>query len=144
MTINVDFDGTCVTHSFPKIGKDIGAVPILKRLVNEGHQLILFTMRSDAQKEQIMEDGYKMHGGDFLQQAVDWFKENGIPLFGIQTNPTQHSWTSSPKSYAQLMIDDSALGCPLNFDERISKRMFVDWAEVERLLEVGGILTKTK
>lgn len=28
--IGIDFDGTVVTHDFPKIGKDIGAVTILK------------------------------------------------------------------------------------------------------------------
>lgn len=33
MVIAVDFDGTCVTHEFPKVGKDIGAVPVLKELV---------------------------------------------------------------------------------------------------------------
>ena len=26
MIIAIDFDGTCVTHEYPKIGKDIGAV----------------------------------------------------------------------------------------------------------------------
>ena len=49
MIISIDFDGTCVTHEFPLIGKDIGAVPILKKLVQRGHQLILFTMRSDKE-----------------------------------------------------------------------------------------------
>jgi hypothetical protein len=28
--IAVDFDGTCVTHEYPKVGRDIGAVPVLK------------------------------------------------------------------------------------------------------------------
>jgi len=28
MEICIDFDGTCVTHEFPKVGKDIGAVPV--------------------------------------------------------------------------------------------------------------------
>jgi hypothetical protein len=45
--IGIDFDGTVVTHDFPKIGKDIGAVPVLRKLVDNGHKLILFTMRSD-------------------------------------------------------------------------------------------------
>jgi len=45
MIIAIDFDGTCVTHAYPKIGKDIGAVPVLKQLVQYGHQLILWTMR---------------------------------------------------------------------------------------------------
>jgi hypothetical protein len=30
--VGVDFDGTCVTHEYPKIGRDIGAVPVLKEL----------------------------------------------------------------------------------------------------------------
>jgi hypothetical protein len=29
MYIVIDFDGTCVAHEFPKVGKDIGAVPVL-------------------------------------------------------------------------------------------------------------------
>ncbi len=90
-----------------------------------------------------MEDGYKMHKGDFLQQAVNWFKDNDIPLWGIQTNPDQHNWTTSPKSYAQLMIDDSALGCPLKYDLHISKRPFVDWEKVEKWLENNGVLKIT-
>ena len=47
MTINIDFDGTCVTHEFPNVGKSIGADKVLKRLVDNGHHLILFTMRSE-------------------------------------------------------------------------------------------------
>jgi len=46
MYIVVDFDGTVVTHDFPRIGKDIGSIPVLKRLAAEGHKLIVFTMRS--------------------------------------------------------------------------------------------------
>ena len=45
MIINIDFDATCVTHDYPNVGKDIGAIPVLKLLVTEGHKLILFTMR---------------------------------------------------------------------------------------------------
>lgn len=39
MIIAVDFDGTCVTHEFPEVGKDIGAVPVLKELVEKGMQI---------------------------------------------------------------------------------------------------------
>ena len=35
-TINIDFDGTCVSHEFPEIGRDIGAVPVLRELVETG------------------------------------------------------------------------------------------------------------
>ena len=37
MIIGIDFDGTCVKHAFPSIGDDIGAVPVLKELVDNGH-----------------------------------------------------------------------------------------------------------
>ena len=46
MTIAVDFDGTCVTHDFPKVGKNIGAEIVLKKLADKGHKIILYTMRS--------------------------------------------------------------------------------------------------
>jgi hypothetical protein len=41
MEINIDFDGTCVTHDFPNIGTDIGSIPVLKKKVANGHKLIL-------------------------------------------------------------------------------------------------------
>lgn len=117
MDIAIDFDGTVVTHDYPKIGKDIGAVPVLKELINKGHSLILFTMRS----------------GTTLSNAVEWFSNNRIPLHGIQYNPTQAIWTCSNKCYAQLYIDDAALGCPLKTDPELSNRPFVDWEKVAEL-----------
>lgn len=116
--ICVDFDGTCVTHAYPNIGEEIGAVPVLKKLVLAGHKLILFTMRSD----------------ESLNAAVAWFEANEIPLYGINTNPTQKNWTSSPKAYGQLYLDDAALGCPLIYDKNISERPFVNWEEIEEWL----------
>lgn len=127
MIISVDFDGTCVTHEFPFVGKDIGAVPVLKELVENGSQLILFTMRSDTSR------------GNFLKHAVDWFEENEIPLYGIQTNPSQSTWTSSPKAYAEMYIDDAALGCPLVYPGGV-ERPYVDWVKVREILIDRGII----
>ena len=144
MEICIDFDGTCVTHEFPKVGKDIGAVPVLKRLIEHGHKLILFTMRSDI-KEVFSED-YNIHktAGNYLTEAVNWFKENGIELYGINMNPTQLGWTLSPKAYGQLYIDDAALGCPLCMEYIDGKdgRPYVDWEIVEFHLEAMGLFTK--
>lgn len=134
----VDFDGTCVTHEFPKVGKDIGAVRVLKRMVDSGHKIILFTMRSDVVNPRGEENELHLESGDYLTAAVDWFKENNIPLFGIQSNPTQHTWTTSPKAYAHYYIDDAAIGCPLKFPH--GERPFVDWDEIERWLETMGLL----
>lgn len=137
MYIVVDCDGTVVTHSYPEMGKDIGAVPVLKKLVDKGHKLILFTMRSDGCEEKILENGSMIYAGDYLQQAVDWFERNEIDLFGIQVNPTQHRWTKSPKAYGHLIIDDAALGCPLIYPDdpaSISERPYVDWKAIEKWL----------
>jgi hypothetical protein len=129
LLIAVDFDGTCVTHDYPRIGKDIGAVPVLKRLA-EQCTLVLNTMRGDPQ-------------GD-LGEAIKWFSDNGIPLYCINKSPGQDEWTKSPKVYAHLYIDDAALGCPLKVDMAISERPFVDWEKVQIYLEEVGILIPTK
>ena len=134
MIIAIDFDGTCVTHEFPNVGKDIGAVPILKELVKKGHQLILFTMRGDLSEVSVYDTEIYSNPGAYLNDAEIWFKNNDIPLFGVNKNPTQDSWTSSPKAYAHLYIDDAALGCPLVYDPKISDRPFVNWDAVKQIL----------
>jgi hypothetical protein len=124
MYIVVDFDGTVVTHDYPRVGKDINAVPVLKKLIENKHQLILFTMR----------------GGKELDDAVKWFANNEILLFGVQTNPTQHEWTNSPKAYGQLIIDDAAAFAPLKFDSNYSNRPFIDWDKMrDELVRIGYI-----
>ena len=122
--IAIDFDGTCTSHEYPEMGKDIGAIPVLKRLVDAGHTLILNTMR----------------GGETFSEAILWFEINGITLNHFRRHPTQGNWTSRPKCYADLYIDDAALGCPLIHDEEVSLRPFVDWKEVEKRLEATDYL----
>lgn len=112
MIIAIDFDGTCVTHEYPKVGRDIGAERVLGLLVDRGHQLILWTMRS----------------GEPLADAVKWFADRDIPLFGVNINPTQRVWTESPKAYAQMYIDDAAYGAPLIYPE--GERPYIDWVFV--------------
>ena len=140
MEICIDFDGTCVSHEFPKIGKDIGAIPVLNKIVEAGHNIILFTMRSDI--EEVSSDDYDIHkqGGEYLTDAVNWFMDNNIPLYGVNVNPKQGTWTKSPKAYGQLYIDDAALGCPLVINKEISERPFVDWNMVEQWLKLSGII----
>ena len=125
MYIAVDFDGTCVTHDYPNVGKDIGAVPVLQALDRNGHQIILNTMRS----------------GKELEDAKDWFAFNSIWLYGANENPSQKSWTDSPKVYAHLYIDDAALGCPLKYDPNFHSRAYVDWNKTAGYLHAKGLIT---
>ena len=125
MIIALDFDGTCVTHEYPNIGKDIGAVPVLKALVNSGHQLMLWTMRS----------------GKELEEAEQWFKDNDIPLWASNKNPNQN-WSTSNKQFANMYIDDAALGCPLTVDFKKSMRSFVDWQKIAEILTSIEVIDK--
>ena len=123
MIIAIDFDGTCVYHDYPYVGKDIGAVPVLKELVAAGHQLILYTMRD----------------GKTLKDAEAWFKTNKIPLMDSNRNKEQSRWTSSPKVHADLYSDDSALGTPLKYEVDMP-RPYVDWEKTRAMLVDFGIL----
>ena len=121
--IALDFDGTVVTHAYPEVGEDIGAVAVLKELVAQEDKLILWTMRS----------------GTLLEDAVAWFKKHDIPLWSINENPSQKEWTESPKLHADLLIDDSALGCPTCFLDG-ERRPAADWRRIRELLVRMGYL----
>lgn len=129
-TIAVDFDGTCVAYYFPLIGHEIGAVDVLKALVENGCKLILLTMRED--KPMTVATGTSIEVINPLEDAVMWFKKNGIPLYGVNENPDQ-TWSSSRKVYASYYIDDSALGVPLTCGH-------VDWHRMIDILETKKLL----
>ena len=42
--IYLDFDGTCVEHRYPEIGKyNFGAIEVIEKLQQAGHNIILNT-----------------------------------------------------------------------------------------------------
>jgi len=124
MYICVDFDGTVVDHRYPQIGKAVpGALTWLKRLQDHGAKIILYTMRSDSKED-----------GDLLQDAVQYLESNGISLYGVNRNPDQDGWTSSPKAYGDVYVDDAAIGCPL-VQVKGFARPCVDWEKVGPRLE---------
>ncbi|MCK9415709.1 hypothetical protein M0Q97_03500 [Candidatus Dojkabacteria bacterium] len=124
MKITIDFDGTCVTNEYPLIGKSIGAESVLKKLVQQGHKLILFTMRND----------------DYLLDAIEWFHKNNIKLYGVNKDPNQEKWTNSPKANSDINIDDRDLNIPLITNNKISDKPFVNWKEVNKILIEKQIL----
>lgn len=130
MVFGIDFDGSVVTHEYPRVGEDIGAVPVLKALVENGHKIICYTMRGPGTKEE--------------QDAKDWFKQNDIPLFGFNENPEQASWSDSRKVYAHVYIDDAALGCPLCYSRKPGIRPFIDWYGVAVWLEDRGVIDESQ
>lgn len=126
--IGIDFDGTMVTHKYPAIGEPLDfAIETVIKLQEAGHKIILYTMRS----------------GERLEQAVEYMEENLIDLYGINENKSQKHWTDSPKIFANLYIDDAALGTPMDFEDEDGNKLprgQVDWVGVEELLIERGFL----
>lgn len=150
MTIAVDFDGTCVTYAYPNVGKNIGAEIVLEKLSDKGHKIILYTMRSHPSEktEKAGTSGMIPATNDCLQDAIDWFVKYDIPLYGVNDNPLQHSWTNSNKVFADVYIDDSAIGIPLKavnekelWEGSTIHPYAVDWIRIAEMLCESEILS---
>ena len=98
MVIAVDFDGTLVTHEYPKIGKPIPfAIEALKRLQQEDHhQIILWSVRE----------------GHLLDEAVNYCRQRGLEFYAVNTNYPEETPEERPnrKVTADVYIDDRNLG----------------------------------
>ena len=120
----VDFDGTLCEHRFPHIGPEVpGALDTIKELQKNGHKVFLWTMRS----------------GKTLGEAREWLEDRGVKLDAY--NKSASGWDSgSPKAYANVYIDDAALGCPLVPDGEGSSGYHVDWKRVRAVLDRTGVI----
>ena len=97
MIIAVDFDGTIVEHRYPAIGTEIPfAIETLKKLVQEQHRLILWTVRE----------------GELLEDAVNYCRERGLEFYAVNKNYPEEVWddTTPRKLTADMWIDDRNLG----------------------------------
>lgn len=133
MIIAVDFDGTCCVHNYPEIGEENPyAIQTMKSLIENGYKIFLWTMRGHV--KDIIDDAQR----DTLQEALDWLKERGIYIKG-NISPAQFS--TSPKQYAAIYIDDAALGCPLT---KFKGHTVVDWLKVATMFADANIITKAQ
>lgn len=99
MVIAIDFDGTIVEHKYPKIGEEIPfAIDTLKELINDGHRLILWTVRE----------------GILLEDAVNWCRDRGIEFYAVNKDyPEEKKHKNnhfSRKIKADMFIDDRNFG----------------------------------
>ena len=136
LVIAVDFNGTCVTYNYPEsMGEDIGAVPVLKRLIKAGHQLVLMTgiEREGDFEAPIVKERW--------EDVLKWIEDNGLTFVGINHNPEEKF--RSRKLTADIYIDDHCLGIPTKFEPKRNKRPFVDWDKCEQLLEMMNVLPAT-
>lgn len=99
MIIAVDFDGTIVEHRYPSIGKERPfAIETLRKLAEEGHQLILWTVRE----------------GRHLDEAIEFCRSRGLEFYAVNRDypeeEQEHNARFSRKLKADLWIDDRNLG----------------------------------
>jgi len=99
MIIAVDFDGTIVEHRYPAIGKERPfATDTLKKLIKDGHRLILWTVRE----------------GRLLDEAVDFCRERGVEFYAVNRDypeeEKEHNKHYSRKLKADVWIDDRNVG----------------------------------
>ncbi|MCR5780402.1 MAG: hypothetical protein K6G70_07670 [Bacteroidaceae bacterium] len=99
MTIAVDFDGTIVRHRYPAIGEEIlFATETLKKLIEEHHKLILWSVRE----------------GKLLDEAVEWCRERGVEFYAVNRDYPEEDITLnqhfSRKLKVDMFIDDRNIG----------------------------------
>ena len=95
MIIAVDFDGTIVEHQYPTIGPEKPfAIETLKKLVEEQHRIILWTVRE----------------GKLLEDAVRFCRERGLEFYAVNRNYPEEKDYTERKIRADLWIDDRNLG----------------------------------
>ena len=99
MIIAVDFDGTIVEHEYPNIGKEkIFATETLRQLINDGHRLILWTVRE----------------GKLLDEAVEWCRQRGVEFYAVNKDFPEENISKneqfSRKIKADVWIDDLNIG----------------------------------
>lgn len=99
MTIAVDFDGTIVEHKYPAIGREIPfAIETLKKLRDERHKLVLWTVRE----------------GRLLEEALAFCRERGLEFYAVNRDyPEEEKERNnhySRKLKADIFIDDRNLG----------------------------------
>lgn len=114
MNIAVDFDGTIVTHDYPKIGKELPfATATLKKLVQDKHQLILWTVRE----------------GELLDEAIEWCRQRGVEFYAINRDYPEEEQDKnnyfSRKLKVDLWIDDRNIGG------------LPDWGTIYRMVSEG-------
>lgn len=133
--IAIDFDGTCVHHEFPEIGEPLPhAVRVMQRIAAAGHHIVLYTCRENDAPCMAFSIGRRSRA--YLDEAIEWFKKNEIPLNGINENTEEDDFrphnaaTKARKPYANLYIDDKGLG---SYEA-------IDWLTIEQWLLKKGWL----
>ena len=133
MKIYLDFDGTVVEHYFPEIGvENPHAIKVIARLQAAGHEIVLNTYRADIDVQHVHEALEFIHSFEGIQQPIEKFLPQKLEPRSFDLDVAKES--------NQLYIDDIATGIPMRRNIVLEHGMMVDWVELEKKLEEGGII----
>lgn len=146
----IDFDGTCIP-SLPEPGLceiDTGAERVLTKIVQAGHKIVLWTCRNNS-----IDNPFNIRPEESsLEEAIRWFKERHIPLYGVNGYKEERELIGkSRKLFGEFLIDDTSIGTPLIWGEieyvsyetgEIKKdyTYCVDWNVIETILKNNNII----
>lgn len=133
LLIQLDFDGTLVEHSFPKIGREnFGWEPVIRKLMLAGHKVVLNTYRADI-------------GQDGLDKASDWlnnhYRYDDLP-YKILSNkakiPPPPFDIPAAIEDGILWIDDQATDAPLR-PCAMNHGFMIDWVMLDSLFRLYNV-----
>ncbi len=131
MTIAVDFDGTIVEHRYPEIGKERPfATATLRKLIDDGHKLILWSVRE----------------GELLEEAIEWCRKRGVVFYAANRDFDEDEPDKNPhysrKLKVELFIDDRNVGgLP---DWGVIYRMISEKKTLEQIQSEISVMPKKK
>jgi len=131
-TFYLDFDGTCVEHDYPRMGRcNFGCIEVIRKIQDAGHDVFLNSYRADLSM-------------DDLLKATNWFhwserfsKNKNIellPLTGVlnkKINPYMRWDWSEMKEEQTIFIDDITPLIPLKKAAMVNN-MMVDWDALDK------------
>jgi len=114
MRIYLDFDGTVVEHTYPKMGRcNFGCMEVIKKLQDAGHEIILNTYRADCA------DGTLEQAIDYLKSAYRVTKPRNddfdlLPFEHTKAKIHAPEWDIDRAMIEDILfIDDQSRGTPL-------------------------------
>ncbi|MDR2009593.1 MAG: hypothetical protein LBQ22_03840 [Bacteroidales bacterium] len=121
LTIAVDFDGTIVEHRYPEIGEILPeAFEVLRELQENGHRLILWTLRD----------------GIDLESAVNFCLDNGIIFYAVNHSKPDEEFNKyiSRKIDVDYFIDDRNIGGFMGWD-KIRELLIPDSPNIKKVTD---------
>lgn len=146
MRVYLDFDGTVVEHTFPKIGRcNFGCFEVIKKLQDAGHEIVLNTYRADIGEESLasalsmINDMCEYFIMD--RSARKEFKLLPIGALSKKIHPPRLDMDEALRS-GELFIDDQSYGTPLK-SAVMTNGMMVDWNKLDHIFETYGLYKKS-